>query len=218
MKTVPVKRLLIAASITALGLAPALQAAAQSSRLYFAGYLGLNTFSNQGYDNVAGGGGEVSIDNAPMLAGALGVRLDRQARIEAEVSYRNAPFGRIAAGNGANGDLGGQIKTWALMLNGYYDFDFEWDHIQPFVTVGLGVAHHEGEIDDVSGITGDASGRSLNLAWQAGTGLKYRVRDDLAFTGGYRYFGTTDLGLKDASIEYSSHEFRLGLEYDLDFR
>lgn len=191
-------------------------AKAQSSRLYFAGYLGLNTHGDNEFDESSVPvSGDLEMKNAFSLAGALGLRINNNMRFEGEISYRNADMDRVDFDQGGSFKLGGDLTTWLYMVNFYYDFDFEWQYIRPFVTAGVGVAFHDGNIDDVSGLALDTSDDSLDFAWQVGGGLKYRVRDNMAFTGNYRYLDTTDIGLKSYEIDYGSHEFRLGVEYDI---
>jgi len=191
-------------------------AEAQSSRLYFAGYMGLNTNSPGTFkESTTPRSGEFKFDNATSYAGALGLRLDKKWRIEGEVSYRNTDFDNMNFDNVGTFKMNGDLGTWLFMLNGYYDFDFKWKQVQPYVSGGVGIVHHSADIDDTSGLARDASDTSLGLAWQLGGGLKYRMSDDLAFTGGYRYLGTTDAEIGSYDFEYGSHEWRVGLEYDL---
>lgn len=204
--------------VTVLLLALAGTAQAQSSRLYFAGYMGLTKYPDLDFsDNDTPSSGSFEAKNAGTFAGALGLRLSPQWRVEAEGSYRRADLDRIEFANGGSFKLGGDMKTWLFMLNMYYDFDLEWDYLFPYLSVGLGVARHQNDVDDVSGFAADASGDSLNLAWQLGGGLKYRLNDDLAFTGGYRWLGSTDPEIGGYEHDFGGHEIRIGLEYDLPF-
>lgn len=189
---------------------------AQSSRLYFAGYMGLNTNNESAFEETSiPRRGDFKYDNTLSFAGAMGIRLTKQFRVEGEVSYRKTDFDRVNFTNAGPFGLGGDLSTWLYMINAYYDFDFEWEHIQPFVSAGVGIAHHNGAIDDTSGLAVDASDSSLGFAWQVGGGLKYRMNDDLALTGGYRFLGSSDVQLDNYDFEYRSHEVRFGLEYDI---
>lgn len=190
---------------------------AQTSRLYFAGYMGLNTFDQEGFsESTTANAGNLKFQNAVSFAGSLGLRLTSQLRVEGEVSYRSSDMDRIDFGGGAGSfELAGDLKTWLLMLNGYYDFDFEWDHLEPFVSAGIGVARHNGSVAPTGGPAPGSSGDDISFAWQVGSGLKYRMNPDLAFTGGYRYLSTGDIQIGSYEFGYSSHEIRLGIEYDL---
>lgn len=189
---------------------------AQASRLYFAGYMGLNTNDDSAFEQTTiPRSGSFQYDNALSYAGALGLRLTKQFRAEAEISYRKTDFDRVHFAGAGNFNMGGDLGTWLYMVNGYYDFDLEWEHIQPYVSAGIGVAYHTGEIDDTSGLGIDAADSSIGFAWQVGGGLKYRMNDDLAFTGGYRWLSTTDAQFDNYDFEYGGHEIRFGLEYDI---
>lgn len=191
-------------------------ALAQASRIYFAGYMGLNmNYESDFKESSTPRTGNFEYNNAPSFAGAIGLRLDKKWRVEGEVSYHESDFNRVDFTGPGPADLGGSLTTWLYMANVYYDFDLGWDHLQPFVGAGLGVAYHEGEIVQPSGLAPDATGNSLGVAWQVGGGLKLRMKDNLAFTGGYRFVGTTDAQFGNYDFGYRSHEFRLGIEYDI---
>ncbi|MCF8495340.1 MAG: outer membrane beta-barrel protein [Alphaproteobacteria bacterium] len=201
-----------------LCLTTAQPAEAQTSRLYFAGYMGLNTFSDMEFqDNATPSSGNLSADNATSFGGALGIRLSSQTRFEAEISYRSGPFSHIDINGGVSRGVGGELKSTMGLLNVFYDFDVPWA-LQPFVGVGIGLARHEGQINGTGGLAANARDETLSLLWQAGGGLKYRINPDMAFTGGYRYLDSPDPRIGAYEIDYNSHEFRVGLEYDLPVR
>ena len=188
---------------------------AQSSRLYFAGYLGLNTYTENDFsEGRTGTSGDVEFDNAFSLAGALGLRLTPQWRIEAEISRRAADLDR-ADFNNASFDMGGELETWLYMVNLFYDLNWEWKNFQPFLMAGVGLAGHETQITDPNGGLPRASDDSLGFGWSLGGGLKYRVDPELALTTNYRYIGTNDIETDSYDVEFTTHEFRIGMEYDL---
>lgn len=201
------------------GLCAASAAQAQTSRLYFAGYLGLPKFQNMEFsEDTVPLSGEIQSDRGNSFAGALGIRLSRQVRAEAEIAYSTVNMDGLDLNTGARSGLGGEWKIWTGMLNVYYDFDLKWDKLQPFIGAGLGYGYYNGKIDDGSGPALDINRDANTLTWQVGGGLKYRIEPDLAFTGSYRYLDSLDLSLGSYEIDYGSHEFRLGLEYDLPVR
>jgi opacity protein-like surface antigen len=211
LQTLSVTMLLV---ISVVGMAHA-----QTSRLYFAGYMGLNTFGDLDFsEKTVPTSGSFTPDNAFSFAGALGLRINNTWRVEAEASYRSADMGNINFGNGVSAPVGGSLSTYLLMANVYYDLDLGWQKLTPYLTAGLGLSFHDGEIDDTTGFGADATDSDFGVAWQVGTGLKYRVTDDMAFTGGYRYLGTSQIGIQGYDMDYSSHEIRVGLEYDLPFK
>lgn len=189
---------------------------AQSSRLYVAGYLGLNVHGENAYsDTTAGLSGDYELDNTPTFAGALGLRLDKNWRIEGEISYRRPDFDRVDFASGGTANAGGDIATWLYMANVYYDFDFKWRNLQPFVTGGVGLAYHEFNFEDTGTALNTGGGDTFDLAFQVGGGAKYRYSDDIALTGSYRYLGTSEINAGNFNADYSTHEFRLGIEYDI---
>lgn len=191
-------------------------AAAQTSRLYFAGYLGLTKYDDLNYsDSLAPASGDIKLDNANSFAGALGVRFSRNLRVEAELSYRTANLDTITIESaGIESGVGGEIETYLGLLNVYYDFDVD-RKIQPFLTAGAGIVMHDGNVDDSTGFASDASDSHTSFAWQLGAGAKYRVSPGMAFTGSYRYLDSLDIEFDQYKIDYSGHEFRVGIEYDL---
>jgi len=190
------------------------EAQAQSSRIYFAGYMGLNTFPEHEFsDSTTPVSGEFKTKNALAFEAALGFRLTRQFRLETEVGYSKTDLDTVTTAAGEF-NMAGEVETYSFLLNGYYDFDLDWP-VTPYIGGGLGFALHDGEVDDVAGITADESGDDMTFIYNVAGGLKYRVSEDLAFTGGYRYLGSTDITFDQTSFDYSAHEFRIGLEYDL---
>lgn len=187
---------------------------AQSSRLYLSGYMGLNTLSSRDFTHPTNDG-SIELKNGTSLAGALGLRVAPNVRVEAEMSYTRSDFTGMTLDNGAAGSIGKNLKTWLYMANVYYDFDVNWKNITPYVTGGLGLAIHDGGIAGAPGGLPDASDTSYNLAYALGGGLRYQMKPGLALSGGYRYVGTTDLSIGDYSVDYGAHEFRMGLHYDL---
>ena len=66
------------------------QSHAQTSRLYLAGYMGLNMPFDQSFtDSDSNTSGEMQFKNTTSFAGALGLRLSNQFRVEAELGYKN---------------------------------------------------------------------------------------------------------------------------------
>lgn len=210
------RHIVIALSLSLIVICTALPAKAQSSRLYFAGYLGLSTSTDQEFtESSTGLGGDFERDNGTSFAGALGLRLNTQWRVEAEVSYRQTDFDSVTVNNTGSFKSAGDLSTLLYMLNVYYDIDYEWKNFSPFLTAGVGLASHSAQIEDLSGFLPDASSDSFGFAYSLGGGLKYRLSDNAALTTNYRYVGTTDFDVDGYEMDYSTHEFRLGLEYDI---
>ncbi len=184
-------------------------------KLYFAGFLGLNSYLKADYDDSRTPvNGTLEFHNGSMLAGALGLRLTPEFSVETEIAYRKTDVSNLNIEEPGRIDMGGEVGSWTAMVNGVWSFDTPWV-VQPFLTGGLGVTFQSGEFDDVTGTSYDASDDDIGLAYAFGGGLRYPVRDGMAFTGSYRYYGTSNLDFQDTTISYASHEFRIGLEYDL---
>ncbi len=208
-------RVFILCLFAVLGLGAAEAAAQeQSSRLYLAGYMGLNTLSSSNFTH-PGGNGEIDLDNGMTYAGALGLRITPQLRLEAEINYQSSDAKNMALNTGAEGRTGGGVKTWLYMLNAYYDFNMDWKKVTPFVSGGLGLAVVDGEVRDAPAGLPDASETTYDIAWSLGGGLRYKMKPNMSLMGAYRYIGSTEIGIDDYSLDYSSHEFRLGLTYDI---
>ena len=195
-----------------------LAANAQTSRIYLAGYLGLNTFFDQEFtDSSSGNSGDFEIENDYSLAGALGLRLSPLVRLEGELSYRNADLSMADIQGVGSFDVGGKIKSTILFANAYYDFDVPWT-IQPYIGGGLGYGWHSADIGDTSGFLTNASADETSIMWNVAAGVKYRTSPEMAFTAGYRYVDSFDLDVGSYEIDYDTHEFRLGMEWDLPIR
>lgn len=190
------------------------KAHAQSSRLYFAGYLGLTSFPEQelsdGANNV---NANISLDNATNFGAAMGLRLSPELRLEGEFSYRKGEINTIEA-LGNEFAASGEVKNYNIMANLYYDFDVDWP-VQPFIGAGVGFGIFDVDIEDSTNIVASESGDDWGLAYQIGGGIKYRASEDVAFTGSYRYLGGTDLQFGQSDLTFSGHEFRVGIEYDI---
>lgn len=190
-------------------------ASAQVSRLYFAGYLGLNSINDANFSHSApSANGDFKFGNGTSFAGALGMRLTRNLRLEGEYSYSKSDLSSMNVSGSGQFNIGGEFSRKIAFANIYYDFDLPWK-IQPFIGGGLGYGWHSGEINDTSATLGNASADDSGLMWNLGGGIKYRPREDMAFTGGYRFIDSVDLDFGSYKTEYDAHEFRIGLEWDL---
>ena len=189
-------------------------AMAQSSRMYLAGYMGLNTLTSQDFSHPTSSG-SIDLKNGTSFAGALGLRLNPNVRIEGEISYSRSDISSMTLNTGTGGSVGKNLKTWLYMAHAYYDFDLNWRNLSPFVSAGIGMAMHDGAISGAPGGLTDASDTAYEFAYSVGGGLKYQMKPGLALTGGYRYVGTTSFGIGDYEIDYGAHEFRAGLQYYL---
>ena len=215
-KLVYTKTVIFTAAILAIVASSSMPAFAQSSRLYFAGYLGLASLPDQPYkEDITPASGDLTFDNSLSFAAALGVRVNKNLRLEAELSHHKSNLDNIEL-SGGTFDMSGELQTYTLLVSGIYDWDLDWKWpVQPYVSAGLGFAKFDGDFEDTAGVTISESGDEYGFVWQVGSGLKYRVNPDLAVTGGYRYLSSSEIELDSARIDYSNHEFRMGIEYDI---
>ncbi|MEM6780456.1 MAG: porin family protein [Pseudomonadota bacterium] len=191
------------------------QSYAQDKKLYLSAYLGLNTIEDQDYSNSAVPvNGEIESDSAVSFAGALGFRLNRSIRVEAEVGYSSSDLSSINT-NAGSGPLNGDMEALTFMLSGYSDFDLDWP-VVPYIGAGAGFGLFDSNIrDGGSGFTQNSSGDDWSFIYQVGGGLKYHMSEDMSLSGGYRYIGASDIEFDQTDVDYSAHEFRFGLHYDL---
>lgn len=187
-------------------------ASAQELNPYVSGKIGFTKTSDSDWKD-SGLTGNIGVSNAANFAVAVGVNVTPVIRTEFEISYRNAGLDDITVDGVGSADLSGDLKTWGFMLNGYYDFMTE-SVVSPYITAGLGVLRHDGEIDAVGGlgVTG-VEGNDTTFAYQLGFGAAYDLSDKFVLDGGYRYLGSSDIEIDTTSYDYDAHELRIGLRY-----
>lgn len=206
---------LVAFIVALTAIAP--EANAQVSRLYLAGYMGLNVFRDLEFkESSADLSGEIQPEHGTSFAGALGLRLSENLRAEAEIMYGQTNFETLNLSTGSSSGIDGEISNWTGLLNVYYDFDVPWT-VQPFIGGGIGYGFFDSDIQNSSGLAPNTVDDASTFVWQIGGGLKYRMAPDLALTGSYRYINSLDLEIGTYDIDYNNHEFRIGLEYDLPY-
>ena len=104
---------------------------------------------------------------------------------------------------------GGDILFYSLMLNNSLDLELT-PTMEIFGGAGIGLTHSNINIHRGSASTISASG--FNFAYQFLTGIKYNVTGPHNFTGGYKYFSSSDVGAFDGS---QFHNFEFGYRLDL---
>ena len=129
-------------------------------------------------------------------------------------------------------------ESTAIMFNAYYDFDTR-ARFTPYIGVGLGLAHNQfirgtGVVGNgvIGGVPGTAIVIGGNDSWHAAAalmaGFTVPLRERLTLDAGYRFLYLGDnrtgqiretafngLGGPTRVEELHSHEFRLGLRYDI---
>ena len=190
-----------------------------AKRIYFAGYMGFNTFPAMEFTETSTpADGELFMQDGISFAGAIGFKLTPSLRIEGELSRLNADLDHADITNFGSFDVGGGVDSTIAMLNLYYDFDVSWKKLRPFVGAGVGYAWYDGNIDAVSGITVNTSAETSGYVWQVGGGVRYPLTKTLSAIAGYRYLDGADLEFGPyEKIDIGTHEIRLGLSWDLPF-
>ncbi len=131
-----------------------------------------------------------------IVGGAIGTELTnwvKGLRIELEASYRRNDvsgdfFLTGDSGSSTSGILDGNVSTFAIMANAWYDIDVG-SKIRPYVGGGVGWARSRLElafIDNTSSATATAQ-ENAGFTWQLGLGFNYEVAPDVDVGLGYRY-------------------------------
>lgn len=193
---------------------------------YFGGSVGMTlpTDAGLGLSDIDDMG--VSIDVASKsglgLGVALGYDFGNSMRVEGEFAYQKNDLDKMTAsymGFSASLGLEGEATSTAFMVNGYYDFT-NLSALTPFLGAGIGYAKVETEITELTGYEGIEGEEDLELAgseddtalaYQVGAGIGWAVSETLTLDAKYRYFATEDLDFEGASLEYSSHNFYVGI-------
>ena len=169
-------------------------AMAQGSSWYVAGGLGVS-FANDADVQQAG----VTITNESDTGAIAAVAFGRTFggfRAEGEFSYIQNEISGLKA-LGVTAPASGDGTAAALMANVYYDFnaDSKW---KPFIGAGAGYANLS--VNNLtSGGFAVADDSAGVFAYQFKAGIGYAFTDSLDGTLGYRFFGTADAGMVDAS-------------------
>lgn len=148
----------------------------------------------------------------------LGRNYRPNLRFEGEFAYRENNLGATAAdGTAIDGDIG----TFSVMFNGYYDFPQidlqQMGSLQPFVGIGIGGANVDYDAKALGSSLADSS--DTVIAYQGILGVAYPLSKWLKLDLSYRYFRTQDAKLRDINnepfdVEYETHNVSIGLRYD----
>lgn len=175
--------------------------------------------------NLRTGQGELTYSVLGNVGGQLGYRM-KQFRVEGEFLYNNNPYKHLKlgaldipnAGSPATTiqqlsiesrtltqpfTFSGYTRTFAVMLNGFYDFYIPHytEHVVPYVGLGIGYEQVKNSIaffnngnSGTSFATSNSSGFHQdinNFAAQGIVGLSYFVTDYTSFSFDYRYLSST---------------------------
>lgn len=179
-----------------------------------------------------------TIDNTWSIGGGIGHYFSRNVRADITWDHRFEADAHGTAGPAAgivpNGTRSFGLKSDIVLANFYYDFD-RGGRINPYIGMGVGFSHNTitaGSINDPCG--GGCSGvidsdSKWSVAGALMSGVSFNVRDRMHVDAGYRYLylGDAQSGLVSGTCpgvcgageitakDLWSHEFRLGLRYDI---
>lgn len=166
---------------------------------------------NDGTDHLTG---EVDLDNDYQLSIAVGKHFTDYLRGEIELGYSRSDLDILTADGLGSYEVTGDIKTVTGLVNGYVDF-MPGETVNPFVTAGVGVARHTGEITSIAGIGLDSVDASDTVfAYQVGVGTTVNLEKNTNMQIGYRYQGTSDADFDGMDTKYGAHVIRAGLRFD----
>ena len=226
-KTKPIRSLAFATALAAsMAFSYSPVQAADDKGLYVRGGIGINWLSDAD-NNGAVLDVESEADNGLALAGALGYRLNRNVRVEAEINYRDNDADSLTVTNPAGSglptdDADGDVTSWGGMANVYYDFDGvgpvkDGGKLVPYVMGGLGWANVDADVSAV-GVQLTDDDDSV-FAYQLGAGVGYDVAERVTLDLGYRYYATDDLDLtfspdgSDFESDYDNHSVMASVRY-----
>ena len=150
-------------------------------------------------------------DDGFAFSGAIGGRIEKGIRAEAEFSYLKSDLDKASVSGFGSTPVDGDISSISLLANGYFDFINEGP-ITPFFSAGIGITSVE-----VSDITIPSSSYYLEgdddivFAYQIGAGVGFSLNEQTILDIKYRYFATSDPDFEIASAEFSSHNLFIGI-------
>jgi outer membrane protein OmpA-like peptidoglycan-associated protein len=237
----PNRNLLLAATML---LMPGVAAAQPVTGVYIGGGAGVNwrqdadvSLFNLTNPAVVGGinrGGTIGFDTGFVGVLNAGYGFGNGLRGEVEFSYRTNDVDSISGIGSASGwRATGTAETYALMFNGYYDFDLgPGAFIYPYIGLGIGWAWSSlDQVKTVSPVSAQTqtniAGTQSNFAYQGivGAAIPIRAVPGLSLTAEYRYFATLDIDHSAtvyrptgfsravADLESANHSLLLGVRY-----
>jgi OmpA-OmpF porin, OOP family len=140
-------------------------------------------------------------------------------RVEGEIGWRDNGLDKVTTPHLGEASGSGDLTPWSFMVNGYYDFD-TGTKFTPYLGAGVGAVTLTGKIEE-SGATISELGRT-GFGYQGIAGVAYKVTDQLAIKGEYRYLATAEtdqpddtgsIGAGTAKMTYQSHAVLVGFIY-----
>jgi OmpA-OmpF porin, OOP family len=101
-------------------------------------------------------------------------------------------------------EIDGDISSWGVMANGYYDFA-NGSAFKPFIGAGVGYVNVRLE-------NGGREDDSV-FAYQLMAGCGYALNKDVIFDLQYRYFSADDPDFDGFELDYVTHNVMAGLRF-----
>jgi opacity protein-like surface antigen len=158
---------------------------------------------------------ELSFDTGYGVNAALGNSYNSGFRSEVEFAYRtnDVDDGKVSVPEFdiyESGPVDGEMSSWAVMINGYYDFD-TGSALKPFIGAGLGYANVDLEL-------GSDSDDDGVFAYQFMAGLGFAISKEVSLDLQYRFFATDDPEFSKYGAafeyEYMTHNVMAGLRFN----
>jgi outer membrane immunogenic protein len=165
------------------------------SNIYISGSAGYS-FMNE--SEIESGTVSDDFDDTANFSIALGREFMPRVRGELELQYKESDVDS----NTLNGDL----TTWGMFANGYYDLYTGGSMVNPYLMGGIGGNIHDADI------TG-ADDSDTVFGWQIGGGLNFKTGRQTELFTGYRYQSSVDADIDNADLEYEQHELLAGVRW-----
>lgn len=176
---------------------------------YFSGNIGAAMLTDADVSDPTGKF-EIESDTGVAIGIAVGHAYSNNIRAEIEFAYQTNDVDQVnVPGVGSSVTADGDTTSYALLLNGYYDFPNS-SAFTPFIGAGIGCAKVEINDFAVNGIPIGSEDDSV-FAYQVGAGVGYAVSEKIVLDFKYRYFATADPELANTDAEYASHNFYVGI-------
>ncbi|MGQ9365368.1 outer membrane protein [Azospirillum sp. ST 5-10] len=202
------------AGTATLGAVPA------AAQIYVTAETGWSWASNAGLDDRDGytaatcqicvPGSLDELGDSPFVGLGVGYRVSDLLRADVILSYRGG-YG-LDDRDSAGVDYDADVRSLALMLNGYVDLPVEAFGVRPYLTAGIGVARnrtssiHQSWSDDPfvpPGTQDDPGGGATAFVWSLGAGASATLAEGIVLDVGYRY---VDLGRLETDRGTSTYQ------------
>lgn len=218
------RKLLLASSAVA---AIAAVGQAQASPFYVSVLGGFNWAEDERVYTTQSTLAHYDFDTGFVLGGAFGVHLDqwlKGLKVELEAAYRrNDITGHYTTDGNDTGSINGNISTFSIMANAWYEIDTNWRNVRPYVGGGVGWArshHNQFWLSSNSVSTFTTSGSNSGFAFQLGVGLIYEIMQGVDVGVGYRYFDGPNISVYNGccgpdNIDNVNHSVAVNLSVDI---